>query len=640
MLALLPFGSMAASGSSSFSATDAVSGLLQKALSGTPMQNSLAILGTASAGLLAVLLLRTFGGKGPRAKEPERDALAEAFLARKMEIAESLSKALQLKTVSYDKEDGGEKKHTHKPICAAIHDHSKAGCSDKDKAAGSTSSTGGMSTGTVSMSAEELRSKVEVTRQELLKLHEHLRVTYPLIHGTAAAGGSAEGKAGRAASVSKRERSRSIDGCAAASSSSSSTGAALERHVINELSLCYIWRGSDPSLPAAGFYSHMDVVPADDAELWSIPPFSGAIQDGYVWGRGAIDDKQAVIATMEAVEHLLRTGFKPRRTIVLLFGHDEEIGGWEGAKLLGEWVKENLKLAPGKDGRVASGKPLAFLLDEGLFILEGVIPGLKSHRSALICTAEKGFMNVKLEVTVTGGHASTPPADTAIGILSRAIAKLEANPFPSRLNDGPVTGMFQTFLPYLPLALRVLFSNLWLFRGLLAWVMSLAPKTATMVRTTTAPTIVKGGFKANTLPATATAIINHRIHPEESSASVLARDIAVINDPRVKVTELGTSVEPSPVSSTENGSFKLLGSAVEGLFDRVIAAPALMIGATDSHWNEDIASSIYRHCPTELQAHEVSMFHGLNERIAVDNLARASAFYARVMLQADAAEQL
>ena len=532
------------------------------------------VAGGVAVATLGVMVARTVAA-GKRAKvlaAVPTDPLHDAFLARKAGIAEALADAIRLPTVSYDRPDVAHRR----PACMGFHKH--AGGAGETAACGPAAGV----ERTAALEAYWARDDVRASRAALVDMHALLAARFPRMHTR------------------------------------------LLRTVVNGHSLAFVWPGTDVTAQAIGLYAHMDVVPADDAAAWAHPPFGGDVADGYVWGRGAIDDKQSVIGICAAVEYLLEAGYVPRRTVVLLFGHDEEIGGDEGAAELAHWVQHNVTAG------AAGQKPLEFLLDEGLFVLRGAVPTV-APRTALICTAEKGFVNVEASVTVEGGHASAPPAATAIGIVSKAVTALEASPFPSHFSDaGPVPHMFDTLLPYLAFPMRFLFANRWATSRLIDAVFGANPKTALLVRTTTAPTIIRGGTKANTLPATASAVINHRIHPTESVASVLARDAAVIADPRVTLRAFG-GVEPSPVSSHTSPAFALLTAAVEGIFVDTVAAPALMVGATDSHWSEHLADNLYRHCPTEMHASETGMFHGRDERIGVDNLARIAAFYARVI---------
>lgn len=152
----------------------------------------------------------------------------------------------------------------------------------------------------------------------------------------------------------------------------------LERERFGPYSLLFRWEGSEPDADAIVLASHLDVVPVPEetAGEWDVDPFAGAIRDGFVWGRGAIDDKSSVIGFLEAIERLLSDGFQPRQDIYLALGGDEERGGYKGAARMAEALDER-------------GVRASFVLDEGLFIVNDVVPGV-SGPVALIGIAEKG----------------------------------------------------------------------------------------------------------------------------------------------------------------------------------------------------------------------------------------------------------
>lgn len=405
--------------------------------------------------------------------------------------------------------------------------------------------------------------------------------------------------------------------------------AALEVHVVNRFSRVLVWRGTAHATAAPiAFAAHTDVVPVPDAAEWAHPPFGGVIADGCVWGRGAIDDKQSVVGLLAAVEALLARGFAPRRTVALLLGHDEELGGPDGAAAIARALPAIMAGAP----------RFEWLLDEGLFLLRDYFPGV-AKPVAVVCVGEKGHVNVELRVAQPAGHSSVPPPTTAIGILARAVARLEAAPFPAHM--APADGLFDALLPHMRLwPHRLLFANRWLFAPLLARMMLADPRSAALLRTTTAVTLAGGGVKSNVLPPLATAVVNHRIHPADSVAGVLARDAAVIADTRVALRAL-EPLEPAPVSSTASRGYALIGDAVRAVFGRgagggdVAVAPGLMLGNTDTKHFWGAAGDIYRHCPTQLDGEGVRMFHGRDERIGVENLARIAAFYGALVLMAD-----
>ena len=173
-----------------------------------------------------------------------------------------------------------------------------------------------------------------------------------------------------------------------------------------DYSLLYKWQGSDPTIPAVVFMGHMDVVPVDSSTMdkWDAGPFSGDLVNGKIVGRGTMDDKINVVALMETTEMLINEGFNPRRTIYFSFGHDEEIGGDEGAKVIAEYLRDQ-------------NERIEFVIDEGGFIVEGMVPGLEKQM-AVINTGEKGYVSFKLTINTPGGHSSQPPRDNTIGSLA------------------------------------------------------------------------------------------------------------------------------------------------------------------------------------------------------------------------------
>ena len=191
--------------------------------------------------------------------------------------------------------------------------------------------------------------------------------------------------------------------------------AELRREEVGTHSLLYTWQGSNLSLKPILLAGHLDVVPVEQGK-WQQPPFSGRIADGFIWGRGAIDNKSAVVGMLEAVEMLLSEGFRPARTLYLAYGHDEEVGGTGGAHEIAARLKHR-------------GVELEMVLDEGGVIADGIFPAV-SKPIALVGIGEKGFVTLELSTDVPGGHSSLPPRQSAVGILSSTIAKLEKNRCP------------------------------------------------------------------------------------------------------------------------------------------------------------------------------------------------------------------
>jgi carboxypeptidase PM20D1 len=398
--------------------------------------------------------------------------------------------------------------------------------------------------------------------------------------------------------------------------------AMLEREVIGAHSLLFTWRGSDPAAPPIALLAHQDVVPiAPGTErLWARPPFDGVIADGHVWGRGTLDNKSNLVTQLEAVEMLLASGFQPRRTVYLFYGHDEEVGGRNGAVAAAALLKQR-------------GVRLDFVLDEGLAVTEGVLPGV-ARPLALIALAEKGSVTLKLTATAAPGHSSMPPAagSSAIGMLSAALVRLDQNPMPGGI-QGAAAEMFEAVAPEMPFDQRLALSNLWLTRPLVEHMLGRGGATNAMLRTTTAMTIVNAGNKQNVLPGRAEAVVNFRILPGDTPASVQAHVERVIADERIDVQSSGVAFEPSKLSSAQATPFKLIERVAREVFPDALVAPGLMLAASDARHFDAITEHSYRFMPIRFRSEDLPRVHGTDERISVEQLADMVRFYHRLLSQ-------
>jgi carboxypeptidase PM20D1 len=397
---------------------------------------------------------------------------------------------------------------------------------------------------------------------------------------------------------------------------------------VNDLSLLYTWKGRNPELEPVLLAAHLDVVPVDPASIgdWTHPPFEGVVQQGVVWGRGAIDDKASVITIMEAVEGLVAEGHRPERTVYLAFGHDEEVGGYEGALAIAKLLEER-------------GVRLAWVLDEGGLVAKGMVPGVRAQ-VAVVGLAEKGSVTIGLEIDAPGGHSSAPPIHSAIGDLAQAIVRLENNQMPSRI-DG-VTGTFlDTLAPELPFAARLVLANRWLFGGLLNRGFGELPPFAAMTRTTTAVTMVEAGVKENVLPVRASAVVNLRIHPRDSVDGVVDHVRETIDDPRVRL-QLGLRTpprEPSPASPPDAEAFVALQRTIRSVFPDTVVAPYLVLGGTDGRHYYRISDNVFRFGPYVMGGDALKLAHGTNERITTANLMSGVRFFRQLLLDSAASLQ-
>ncbi|GFS21878.1 N-fatty-acyl-amino acid synthase/hydrolase PM20D1.1 [Elysia marginata] len=203
---------------------------------------------------------------------------------------------------------------------------------------------------------------------------------------------------------------------------------------VNNLSLLYHVQGSDPSLRPYLLMAHTDVVPVTNLDQWNAPPFSGEVKDGFIYGRGTIDDKNNVMGILEATEFMLASKIRPQRSFYVALGHDEEIRGYQGAGLVAKRLAEK------------GVKEFEFIVDEGMAVFEGIIDGVSSP-VASVGVSEKGMIVVKLSVEMPPGHSSMPPKETPITVLANAVKRLADNPQPSMLGYGVETDMFESLVP-------------------------------------------------------------------------------------------------------------------------------------------------------------------------------------------------
>jgi carboxypeptidase PM20D1 len=389
----------------------------------------------------------------------------------------------------------------------------------------------------------------------------------------------------------------------------------LKREVVNGYSLLYTWLGTRPDLEPVMVMAHQDVVSADPTE-WTHPPFEGVITDGLIWGRGALDIKNQLIGIMEAAEALLQQGYRPERTILFGMGHDEETGGVNGSKVVGQLLKER-------------GVHLAGIVDEGGGISAGLVPGVRGP-VALIGVSEKGYLTVEFTVHSAPGHSSTPPNQTSIGILSRALARLEAHPMPTHLRR--MRPLYHGIGRAAPLYIQVAFANVWLFGPFLKRWLVPNPEMNASIRTTTALTIIRGGSEDNTIPAEAKAFVNFRLLPGDTIADVLWHIKKTIRDDRVSVKPVeGKFNEALPISSDTSPAYRSLQTVIRQVFDNPPVAPFVMLGGTDCMHFVPVCDDIYRFTSLVMDESFRGLEHGIDERIPVEGMAKMVKFYAQLM---------
>lgn len=388
----------------------------------------------------------------------------------------------------------------------------------------------------------------------------------------------------------------------------------MTRNLMDQKTPLYTWQGSDQSLRPVLLAAHYDVVPIafDSIDDWVHPPFSGAIDEGFVWGRGTLDNKGALIAILSVVEQLIEEGFQPRRTIYFSFGGDEEVGG-QGASSVAAYFNEQ-------------GSRLDWALDEGSFVLQDIIPGLDVP-VASINLSEKGYVTLSLTAKGVGGHSSMPPRETAVGQLAKAVARVQDNPIPGGL-DGVSDSFFDALGRHFSFGQRLVFANRWLFEPVLERILSGSPSTDAMLRTTTAPTMLSASPKENVLATEARAVINFRIHPRDSVDGIIDHVRRVVEDPAIEIDVIGgLRSEASPVAGVDTDGYRDIEAAIRGAFGPIASVPGLTIAATDARHYAKAADHAYRINPFRITGDDLSRFHGLNERLSLENLERGMVFY-------------
>ncbi|MDM0109133.1 M20 family peptidase [Variovorax sp. J22R24] len=394
--------------------------------------------------------------------------------------------------------------------------------------------------------------------------------------------------------------------------------ATLKKEVVGQKALLYTWAGSDPTAKPIALMAHQDMVPiaSGTEKAWSVDPFAGDIKDGFVWGRGTLDNKSNLMAQLEAIEMLIGSGFQPTQTVYLVMGDDEEVSGLRGALPIAELLKSR-------------GVRLDWVLDEGLLVLDGVLPGL-SKPAALIGLAEKGYGTFFLSLDTSPGHSSMPPAHSAIGSMSAALARLEATPMPGGIK-GVAGQMFGALAPEMSGLNRVMLSNLWLTGPLVESQLTKSPSSNAMLRTTTALTIVRAGNKDNVLPGRIEAAVNFRILPGDTIDSVEAHLKRALGNDAIQVKRYPGNSEPSPVSPSDGHGYRSIEQAVRQVFPDAVVAPGLMTAATDSRHFSIVSDSIYRFSPFRVKSEDLPRFHGTNERVAISNYAEMISFYHQLL---------
>lgn len=392
----------------------------------------------------------------------------------------------------------------------------------------------------------------------------------------------------------------------------------LSVEVVGTYSRIYQWKGKNAQRLPVLLTAHYDVVPVEEGTQhhWTCPPFSGEIRENFVYGRGALDDKNQVICILETLERALEKGEEPQRDIYFALGHDEEVGGKEGAQAMAKLFQDR-------------GLIFSSVLDEGGAVVEDALPGF-FQPFAFVGVAEKGSSMVQLRVQGEGGHSSMPAGPSSVAILAQAIARLTENPMKIRLT--PVVERFLQELSGVGGVQGFLLRRPRLFFPLLGRSLEKIPTMNAMLRTTMAVTRIQGGEADNLLPQEAWALVNVRLLPGDTLEEVLQEMKKIVRDLPVVVSRI-TVEEASSLSPRDTPEYEALKEVIGEIFPKIPVLPYIMAGSSDSRKYEPCCRNIFRFSAVKLTSADLTTVHGTDERVSLENLETMFHFYQKLLLR-------
>ncbi|OCA76666.1 peptidase [Chryseobacterium contaminans] len=418
-----------------------------------------------------------------------------------------------------------------------------------------------------------------------------------------------------------------------------------ESYTINGHALVFKLKGTDPNLQPLLFLSHLDVVPPGGAGIkntetdlfqpkdkpippvskiakeWDYGPFSGAVVNGRIYGRGTMDMKSMLFALMEALQNTMKSGYQPKRDIYLAFGFDEEVGGELGAARIADYFgRQRLRFDA--------------IYDEGGFILsKGSVEGIDAN-VALIGCAEKGFLSLKIKVKGLGGHSSMPPSETAVGKAAAIMQKLEQNPM-----KPTITPLIQDFFKNVGGSMsfpsRLAIANDWLLQPLLISQLSKNHTTNALIRTTTALTMMKGSDAPNVLSSEVEFVANFRLLPGNTIQEVKEHVAKLAQGYDIEISEVDNSREASIVSPSDTKGYKIMETSLNRIYPNLLITPYLTVGGTDAIKYQALSNNVYRFMPIKINNSEQQSMHSINEYISIENYTKMIRYFEFIMQNYD-----
>ena len=384
----------------------------------------------------------------------------------------------------------------------------------------------------------------------------------------------------------------------------------LEKTDLNG-TLLYRWPGKDPAKLPILFMGHQDVVPTSD-QGWSVPAYSGAVVDGNLYGRGALDCKSTMLVELQAVEELLEEGFVPPCDVWLEFSINEETGG-PGAANAVQYLQDK-------------GLRFALVLDEGGAIMDRAVPGM-DRPYAVIGITEKGYMDLKITAKGKGGHSSTPPRNTPAARLFAFANEIEKKrPFRKELRAETVE-MFQAMAPSFGFGLRFALGNLWLLKPLVMALMPMiSPFGEALMATTCCFTMMKGSDAPNVIPKEPYLVANLRTSVHQGCEATLAvmQKYADKYDLQIEVLQ---QRDASPVSNIHSGEYAYVVDCIRKQFPDVGVAPYIIMGGTDCRHFHAVTENALRFSPVRMTQAQSASCHAVDENVTVSALAEGVRFF-------------